>query len=331
MITKHTKSSCCDSKISRFGKRRRQCTKCKKTWSIRKKKRGRPNLRINNNLIKRVLVDRYTVQQLAEHRGMISAPTARYRFRKSMSYFIKSPRVFPILHGPLLLLADGMRFQFEGKIWVLYLTAIKPCDEAIAYFLDPILIPGNEGASRWEYVFAVIPTIIKSEICGIIVDNLNGIKKIAQKYGWKLQLCHFHMIHKLQFHRRGQRRALKGHHVREKIYDLIRSALELPEGEIFDATVTTLRKQVLSDCGTSRMQAVLREFLNRLEDYRVYRCYPEFNFPTTTNVMESMGSNIRNLLRRNHSANNPKSLLAWTTAFIRLNFKFTCNSKSSTD
>lgn len=331
MITKHTKSPCCDSKISRFGKRRRQCTKCKKTWSIRKKKRGRPNLRINNNLIKRVLVDRYTVRQLAERRGMISVPTARYRFRKSVSSFITSPRIFPIRNGPLLLLADGMRFQFKEKIWVLYLTAIKPCNEAIAYFLDPILIPGNEGASRWEHVFAVIPQAIKSQICGIIVDNLNGMKKIAQKNGWKLQLCHFHMIYKLQFHRRGQRRTLKGHHVREKIYDLIRHVLELPEGEIFDAAVASLRKQVLSDCGTSRMQSVLREFLNRLENYRAYRYYPELNFPTTTNVMESMGSNIRNLLRRNKSANNPKSLLTWSTAFIRLNFKFVCNSKFSTD
>jgi hypothetical protein len=224
-----------------------------------------------------------------------------------------------------------MRFQFSGKPWVLYLTALKSCAGTNALFLDPLLVLGKEGATRWEQAFAAIPKSAHARICGLVVDNLNGMRKIAKRQHWVLQLCQFHLIHKLQFHRRGQHRTLKGGKVREQIYQLVRKVLEFPEGAEFDDAFADLQKRALGDCGTKRMQAVVREFLACLEHYRAYRAYPSLGLPATTNVMESMGGIIRDLFRRSRSASNPKSLLRWVTALIRLRPQLVCNGRHSTD
>lgn len=155
MIARHAKSPCCSSQIRRFGKRRRQCAKCKKTWSIRPKKRGRPKRRTSRRVIERALLSRYTLRQLAEQRGMLSTPALLYRFRAALTKFLEQPPKPRMPDGPLVLLADGMRFKFAGKPWVLYLTAIKPCSGKTALFFDPMLIIGLEGAWRWERVFSL--------------------------------------------------------------------------------------------------------------------------------------------------------------------------------
>jgi hypothetical protein len=262
---------------------------------------------------------------------MLSTPTMRYRFRSALKGFVGQPRRYRVPSGPLILLADGMRFQFGGKPWVLYLTAVRPCRGTAALFLDPCLFPGSEGARRWERAFDGVPAQIRSNVRALVADNLNGMQKIAKRQRWVFQLCHFHLIHKLQFHRRGKTRALKGGRVREKIYVLVRTALKLPDGLKLDKTVGALRKRAAGDCGTRRMQAVLRDFLACLHHYRAYRAHPELDLPTTTNVMESMGGIIRDLLRRTHAANNPKSLLRWTTALIRLHPHLVCNGRHSTE
>jgi len=331
MIARHAKSPCCGGKVRRFGRRRRQCAQCKKTWSIRPRKRGRPKRRTSLTVLKRALLSRYTVRQLAEQRGMLSAPNLRHRFRGALARFVARPCDNKIPDGPLVLLADGMRFKFAGKLWVLYLTALKPCASEKALFLDPLLFAGGEAATRWRRAFAAIPKTARSRICGLVVDNFNGMRKIAKQQRWVLQLCQFHLIHKLQFHRRGPRRTLKGGKVREELYWLIRKAMELPAGGEFERVIATLQHRAGGDCGTRRMQAVVREFLVCIEHYRAYRSHSNLGMPTTTNVMESMSEIIRDLFRRHRSANNPASLLCWAKALIRMRPHLVCNGRPSTD
>jgi hypothetical protein len=114
----------------------------------------------------------------------------------------------------LVLLADGLWFQFEGRPWVLYLTALKPCHANYAVFLDPLLFPGTENASRWEQALAAIPQGAMRRIQGMVVDNLPGMRRLAQQHGWVLQLCHFHLLLKLHVHRRHRHYALRGGPVR---------------------------------------------------------------------------------------------------------------------
>jgi len=327
MNTKHAKSLCCQASIRRFGHRRRQCTSCKRTWSIRPKKRGRPLIRISPQVLNQIFLKGYTLQQLAHRRPSVGLLNFRHRFRQALSRFVARPCPQKIPSGPLTLLADGLYFLFHKKPWVLYLIALKSCRGKTAVFLDPVLLPGKEGAARWRQVFSAIPPKARPHIKALVVDNLNGMKRIAKHENWLLQLCHFHLILKFQIQYRRGRRALRGGKIRDEIYRLIRQTLETSEESVFNYSFDRLTRIAQMSCGTQRIQATVRDFLQSVPYFRTYRTHPELNLPTTTNTIESMCCIIRDLLRRNRCASSPQSLLKWTTALIRLRKKLICNGK----
>ena len=327
MKTKHAKSPCCQAQVYRFGQKRRQCSCCKRTWTIRPKKRGRPIANISPNVLNQIFLEKYTLLLLAKRRSGVGLLNFRHRFRQALHRFVARPSPQKLPLGKLTLLADGLWFHFHNKPWILYLTALKSCSEKTAIFLDPILLPGKEGAISWRQVFAAIPPEPRARIRALVVDNLQGMKLIAEQEGWILQLCHFHLILKLQILRGRERRTLKGGGVRENIYRTICQTLETPNESQLNVLLMRLMRLTHTSCGTRRIKAVVREFLNSIKYYRAYKTHPELNLPTTTNTVEAMCGIIRNLLRRNHCASNPKSLLQWTTGLVRLRQTLTCNGK----
>lgn len=330
MKTKHAKSPCCYARIRRFGHRRRQCPCCKKTWSIRPKKRGRPIIRSSPNLLSQIFLEGHTLHHLALRRPRVGLLNFRHRFRQALERFVSRPSPQKIPSGPLTLLADGLWFHFQKRPWVLYLTALKLCSGKTAVFLDPVLLPGGEGAFKWQQVFATIPQEAQPRIQALVADNLNGMKRIATHQGWILQLCHFHLLLKLQIITRGQgKRALKGgRHVREKVYNLICQAIEESEESKLSVLLQQLNRLAKTSCGSQRIEATVRDFLQSIDYYRSYRAYPALTLPTTTNTVESMASIIRDLLRRNRCTSSPQSLLRWTTALIRMRKELTCNGRA---
>ena len=328
MKSKHAKSPCCGARVWRYGPRRRQCVQCQHTWTIRPRKRGRPVHRTSASVLHRVFVEGFTLRQLFSKRPGVALPAYRYRFRQALRRFVARPSPQKIPRGPMVLLADGLWFQFDGKPWVLYLTALKPCRGNIATFLDPLLLPGKEGASRWERAVAAIPPDATSRIKAMVVDNLPGMKRIAQQHQWVLQLCHFHLLLKLQAYRRGVRYALRGGSVREEIHQLIRLALHLPDGDRLSQTLERLTHLSRSNCGTLRIQTSVCHFLQELRFYRSCLTHPRLDLPRTTNSVESMGRLLREMLRSSRAGSNPASLLLWATAFIRLRPTVTCNGHS---
>lgn len=276
-------------------------------------------------MLRTVLVHGFTLRQLASRQRGVTVPAVRYRFRQALHRFAAQPSPQPIPPGPLVLLADGLWFQFAGRPWVLYLTAVKPCSADYAVFLDPRLVAGNESASRWTEVLAALPPEATRRIQGLVVDNLRGLRQLAHQHGWVPQLCHFHLLLKLQGHGRRRRYALRGGPVREELAQLVRAALELPEGPRLRRTVQRLERLSRGDCGTHRIQMAVRTCLRDLEFYRAYRRYPALGLPRTTNTVESMARLVREMLRRSRAGSNPASLLLWATALIRLRPTLTCN------
>lgn len=157
-----------------------------------------------------MLLQGCTLGQLFSRRTGVALPAYRYRFRQALRRFVERSSPQKIPRGPLVLLADGLWFEFEGIPWVLYLTALKPCRSNQATFLDPMLLPGREGATRWQQVVAAIPVKAKARICAIVADNLPGMRKLAHQHQWALQLCHFHLLLKLMARRGRVRYTLRG-------------------------------------------------------------------------------------------------------------------------
>ena len=121
---------------------------------------------------------------------------------------------------------------------------------------------------------------------------------------------------------------LRGGSVREEIHQLVRSALGLGDGDRLSETLKRLRRLSRDDCGTTRIQTTVREFLKNLPFYRSHLTHPHLDLPRTTNCVESMCRLLREMLRSSRAGSNPASVLLWATALIRLRPTMICNGHS---
>src|SRR5262245_11274265 len=322
----HAKSSCCRAKIYHFGSRRRQCSQCKRTWRIRKKRRGRKPQRARPRSLQAVFVDRRTLKTLAPRNGLTPQGLS-WRFRRSLRQFISRPRALRLHRGPLVLLMDGLYFRFRGKDWVLYVMAVKPTRQNRAVFLDPVLLPGRENLQGWSQAFTTIPASIHRRIRASISDEIAGIIKLSTSQGWIVQFCHFHLISRLQQCRGRRNRRLAGRPLREALYQHVRQALDLPHGARLQAVLKKLRRLVRQAKALRVIRMIVREFLRRIDHFRAYRKHPQLNLPTTTGSVEAMNRRIRDLMRQTRSISSPQTLQLWATALIRTRPMVICNGK----
>ena len=322
----HAKSQCCRAKIYHFGSRRRQCSQCKRTWRIRKKRRGRKLQRSRPGALHAVFVNGRTLKTLAPRYGLTSQGLS-WRFRADLRRFTSQSRHLRLPKGALVLILDGLYFRFQGKDWVLYVMAVKPCHQNRAVFLDPMLQPGRENMQGWSRAFTTIPPAIHKRIRAAVSDEISGIIKLGTSQGWIVQLCHFHLISRLQNCRGRRNRRLHGRPLREVLYQLTRQALELPDDARLRTVLTQLNDRVRQAQGLRVMRMIVHEFLRRIDHFRAYRKYPKLNLPTTTGTVEAMNRRVRDLMRQTRSIRSPQSLQLWATALIRNRPSVTCNGK----
>lgn len=324
MATLHGKSSCCGETIQRFGGRRRRCPRCGRTWRVRKRRCGAKSRRISHELVIRTLRERQPLALQAAQRGQ-PLPTLRKRFRRALTWFLEhssSPQAPP---GELALIVDGMWFRFGRERWTLYLLGLKPITADWVRFLDPVLLPGRECLGAWQKALKTIDPEVKHRIRAFISDGFRGCKAVARTGGWAHQRCHFHLIAQLHG-RRGRFKGTYGREIREAIYQRIREALTTPHSDRLTQLREELKQLAHEPKCPKRFRMFALDFLRELHAFRTYQAYPQWHLPTTTNVVESMSSLLRNQTRY---LNNPDSLRRWATAIIRLRPRMTCNGSQS--
>lgn len=245
-----------------------------------------------------------------------------------MEHFLRSPDKLGIPEGPLILLIDGMWLRFRNTGWhIMYLMALRAVDDDVAYFVDPVSLPGKETSIGWQEAIATLPNSIRQRVVALISDGLRGVKPLAQANGWIFQRCHFHLFAKFQ-----QKHVLRIYRVASRqVRDDILAALEETVRTANESRLLELQSRLrnLSDVPTCpwylRMQ--VREFLRYLDDFRTYLRYPELHLPITTNTVETMIRLLRGLLRQSHGFRTPASAYRWITTFIRLKRTIACNGK----
>jgi hypothetical protein len=205
--------------------------------------------------------------------------------------------------------------------------AVKPCNHNHAIFLDPLLLPGRENLRGWSQTFMTIPSHIRRRIRASVSDEVAGIIRLGTAQGWIVQLCHFHLISRLQACRGRRNRRLAGRALREALYQLTRQALDLPDGPDLQTVLKVLRHLVRQATGLRVIRMIVREFLRRADHFRAYRKYPGLHLPTTTGSVEAMGRRIRDLMRQTRSISSPQALQLWATALIRTRPTVMCNGK----
>ena len=317
----HVKSACCDALVRRFGKRRRQCIHCKRTWRIRKKKLGRKRTRHTKALLKRILIDGNTLTQEKRNFHGLRSVSIAARFAQALRAYVRAPA--PRLpKGPYTLIIDGVYFKFKRKEWVMYLMALKPVRSHQMYFLDPVLTQGREKLEEWYRAVDTIPMETRKQIKALVSDGLRGFQQLATSHGWIHQRCHFHLLASL-VRGKGKRRYLtRGSSVRDRILESVRILLANESVQKRDRARQSLRRYIDNPACPSYVRKHVLEFFEREHDFRAYLAHSTLNLPTTTSAMESTGRLVRKATR---TARTPESLHSRAVAFLRLKRSMVCN------
>jgi hypothetical protein len=250
-----------------------------------------------------------------------------HRVRQTLITFVARPRPRRWPPGELVLIIDGLWFWFEGQPWVMYLMGLKACQQNHAVFLDPPLWPGRETKRQWCRALAQIPPEVRSRIRALIADDLRGVPGVARAHGWVLQLCHFHLLHHLHGLRGRRKRGVPDRDLRERLYHLIRHAIDVPEGLAARRARAQLERILGRWHGVGRYPMVARECLRRWDHFRAYRIHPALNLPATTGTVEAMGHRLRSLMHHLGNVRTPRALQLWAVTLIRLRPSVTCNGR----
>ena len=309
------KSDCCKAKVIRYGAKRRQCVSCKKTWSIRKKKRGRKEKRLNKKYIDKVFGNNMFVKHL-ERSSHLSTKNIYKRFDTLLKDFVSQKRIIRVRGDKLIFIIDAQWRYFKNsesgkkELWTLYSIIVKPIHAEHGTILDPLLIKGKESATKWIEIFNhKVPHGLKNRASVLVSDSLRGIERLAQENNLIHQRCNFHILQEL--HKRvGKRKSTKGRNTRKMIYDLIDKSLKTTSQKNFKELRSLSERK---DCPPS-MRMIVREFLRRHDSFRAYLYFPELNIPRTSSVVESLHSLYKS---KSAKIKTPEAWHRWCLAIAR--------------
>lgn len=318
----HAKSTCCKASVHRVGNRRRQCSKCKKTWSIRKKKRGRKIIRVHPEVDDIAFSSQESLRHKAKRLNQ-SREIIRRRHARNIEALLKKttrPKAPP---GKLIAVVDAIAFSFKKKPFTFYHILIRSTSGKNAVVMEPILLEGCETINGWKKVFNQLDAKAYKRIAVVVSDGLTGMESYALQQGWIYQRCHFHLLKMLQTLRGKRWRNVPQKELREEVYQLVRKLLEIPSED--EAYQIYLKLKELSKSCPVWLARRLRGCLKQWKSFRSYRIYPKLHIPTTTNSVECTNRLIKDTIHRTRGFRNPESLNRWVVLQVRTMSQIKCN------
>lgn len=305
MKTIHANSVCSHAKFIGHGTRRRQCSSCGKTWTVRKRKRGRKRLRAVKDVVRRFLS------------GKTVCTTSRH-LRSSRDLFLRTTPWPEIAHirTPCILIVDALHIRTSKYTAVIHLVFVKPLNEERAYVLPMYIDPRVENKKSWHEAFQTsIPPSLRPCIQGLVCDGKSGLPQLAYDEGWLVQRCQFHLIARLQLKR--SKYALSRHRKEGvKLYELTKTVCTTRSRNRLARALLSLSRIVRME-RNRYLKTILSGFVKHYRDYRTFLIYPELVLPTTTNAVECVNSLIRDLLHRMRGCRNVSSTLLWIEALLK--------------
>jgi len=325
----HAKSPCCQGKTIKFGDRRRQCVSCKKTWRIRKKKRGRKLMRINTNLFKKYLnQETPSLYALARISKRQSDDKLQRRVKQGLKLFLKKTN-WPKLpkDEKLVALADAMIATINKKVFAFYFILLKTPNSNKAVITKPYIKEGTESWLGWQEAFDYLPKGVLASIRALVSDGHIGLLSATKQHQWIIQRCNFHLIAKIQGRRsrwaRSRHQALG-----ERLYQLVNKVLTEPKRMNILDDLNELNTIGINASG--QLKKYLSGFINNYREYRTYLRYPKLNLPRTNNSVETLIGGIRRLCSKARGFRTIESMTLWAHAYLKNKKMATCNGYSPT-
>jgi len=320
----HAKSPCCGKKVYRFGTRRRQCSACKKTWRIRKKKVGRKLKRESSQLALRYLHHEIPSLYAQARRSGFSDDRLRTRLVKSRNQLLNKTRWSTLpRQKPLIALADAMVCYVDNSWYTFYFIVVKKPQQQYATIVRPYVRKGTEVWFGWHEAFKRVPPKTKTAIVVLVCDGHVGLVSTAKRENWILQRCHFHLIARLQSRRSKWHLSRHGGEGRV-LYALVSSVMNHPSLDSISISLERLRKYLQTN-PSGELRNIVLGFTKHYMDYRSYLRYPTLYLPKTNNAVESMIGSIRSFCSRARGFRTISSLKAWVYAVLKSKQRITCN------
>ena len=323
MNKKHEKSACCRAQIIKYGKRRRQCVSCKKTWRVWKCSIGRKKKRVNHNLIKAFLNrETIAISKSSEKRGLPES-TLQDALRRSRDDFLLHEQYARIPAGDLVMVADAVIELIKGKWITTYLMLLRSVSGDVAVILPPFFRRGTETYEGWSEAFKTIPHTAQIRIKALVCDGHIGLVEGAKWRKWVLGRCHFHLLARIQS-RRSLSFIARNKKEAEVIFSNVRVVLYGRNDQKILTSINVL-EEISWVSSSPTIRATLSGFVKHHEDYRSYLKYPELQLPITNNTAESLASLIGGLKYKLRGFKTENSLKSWITALLKFKKKIKCN------
>jgi hypothetical protein len=326
MNKKHLKSVCCGATIICYGGKRRQCVSCKRTWTIRPKKRGRKKFRAAPGLIERYLSGSIKSIRFLAKLNDWNRDRAQQMVLRSLKNFVEKNKNDYLLSlqkkDHFIAIADAMWHRVRGEKTTLYLIILRPVESCEATVMLPVFFPGHETSEGWEYAWNQIPKPYKQRICALICDGQRWLLTYGYNQDWVVQRCQFHLLANLQMYL-GIKDRQRNSKVIQLVKALFATADQKQSRKILDR-LAKIRKRSKSR-GICR---VLSGLETNHQDFQSYLRYPKLNLPATTNTAESYIGGIRELMRRSRGFRSQEKLSLWITGYVLFKRTIHCNGKN---
>jgi len=320
----HAKCPFCKAKIINYGQRRRQCVQCKKTWTVRPKKRGRKARRITANPVRRYL-NHERVPLTRERHSTIVLASRSARLRKERDVFNEKQMWRPTPDGSLILIADAIVKYRNGSWHTWFFMFIRSVESEDAIIVEPYYAPGREVYKEWSNALETIPPDVLNRVKALVSDGHRGLMSFALRQDWLVQRCHIHLIMAIQA-RRSRWAMSRKRSEGEELHVLINCVLADPDQK--NVARALERIEEIGWLTSSKMlKKVLQGFVTSADDYRTYLNHPELNLPTTSNTAESLNALVDDLLSRTRGFRTVASLNAWIIALCKDRGTIKCRGK----
>lgn len=319
----HAKSPCCRANIIKFGAKRRQCSQCRKTWTLRPKKRGRKPRRKNLLSVRKYL--HHERIPLLREKSRTAHATRSARLRKERNAFNEKREWHSIPRGPLIMIADAI-VKYRKRVWhTWYFILVRAVESEDAVILPPYHSEGRETGKGWHSAMEAVHGDVLKRVKALVSDGHCGLMSEAKWRRWLIQRCHIHLLMAIQARRS---RWSMGRHQKEgnELHHLTQCVLKDPDTQ--KALHALSRIEEIGWTTTSKMlQKVLLGFVTSSQDYRTYLTHPELQLPTTSNTAESLNALIDALSIRARGFRTVTSFDAWITALCKDRGTMKCRGK----
>lgn len=315
-------SPCCGVVVWRLNKRRRQCSLCRKTWTIRPRRRGRKQKRQQPRFSYRVLTERRSLRSFARN-GYLGREKIRRRFHRSLDRLTRSSPESLIPTGPLIAVVDAIHANCEGLDVMIPIILIRSLykEEAIVAVLDVRI--GGESEFNWSQAFEILKPEIKSRIMALVSDDCLGLVRYARSQNWIIQLCNFHLKARFRVIL-GRKQRVAFREERHLAWQLVQLVASENNSFKIGFYLRLLKRLGQRQDIPKQLRIHVNGFLRNWKDYRTYLEYPKLNLPNTTNSVEAIASIIRRMLRERYGFKTIKSLKRWLKTVQILNPKVAC-------